>query len=66
LFRDAVKNRLDEYKDMHWETPVSCRSGSFEAKAWCDETKTRITGLQLQFTPAGGDSGEKITHGGNK
>jgi hypothetical protein len=66
LLRDVAKNRLDEYNDTNWEKPILCRSGGFKAKAWCNETKTRITHLQLQFVIVDGDSKEKLTYGGNK
>lgn len=65
LLRDVAKNRLDEYKDTNWEKPILCERGGFKAKAWCDETKTKITRLQLQFVIVDGDSKEELTYGGN-
>lgn len=65
LLRDVAKNRLDEYKDTNWEKPILCERGGFKAKAWCDETKTKITRLQLKFVIVDGDSKEELTYGGN-
>jgi hypothetical protein len=57
LLRGAAEYRLsDKYNNVYWETPMLNATGGFEAKAWCDETKTRITGLQLQFVLAEYDS----------
>lgn len=64
LLRDVAKNRLDEHKGTNWKTPMLCGSGGFKAKAWCDETKTRITRLQLQFVIVNGNSKEELTYGG--
>jgi len=50
LLRQAAECRLlKEYGSVDWGTPILSSTGGFEATAWCDETKTRITGLQLQF-----------------
>lgn len=59
LLRQAAEYRLSkEYGDVDWGTPILSSTGGFEATAWCDETKTRITGLQLQFVLAEYDAGE--------
>ena len=50
LLRQAAECRLlKEYGSVDWGTPILSSTGGFEATAWCDETKTKITGLQLQF-----------------
>ena len=59
LLRQAAEYRLSkEYGDVDWGTPILSSTGGFEATAWCDETKTRITGLQLQFVLTEYDAGE--------
>jgi hypothetical protein len=52
LLRDAAKCRLGDFKDEHWEIPIVCGTGGFEATAYCDEDKTKIIGLNLQFVAA--------------
>jgi len=49
LLRSAIRCRLDEYKDEHWELGIHCSTGGFDATAYCNEDKTKITGLKLQF-----------------
>ena len=49
LLRDAAKSRLGEYKETTHETPIMHGCGGFEARAWCNEDKTHITGLDLSF-----------------
>ena len=49
LLRDAADIRLNMFKDEPWESPVYCGTGGFSAAAWCDEDKTRITRLDLDF-----------------
>ena len=49
LLRSAIRCRLDEYKDEHWEMGIHCSTGGFDATAYCNEDKTKITGLKLQF-----------------
>lgn len=57
LLRGAAEYRLlDKYSNVSWEIPMLNATGGFEAKAWCDETKTRIIELQLQFIVADQDS----------
>lgn len=59
LLRQAAECRLlKEYGSVDWGTPILSSTGGFEATAWCDETKTRITGLQLQFVLTEYDAGE--------
>ena len=49
LLRSAIRCRLGEYKDEHWEMGIHCATGGFDATAYCNEDKTKITGLKLQF-----------------
>jgi len=52
LLRSAIRCRLGEYKDEHWEMGIHCSTGGFDATAYCNEDKTKITGLNLQFVAA--------------
>jgi len=56
LLRDAAKLRLGDYKDTHWEQGIICGTGGFQAMAFCNEDKTKITGLDLIFVLAGWDA----------
>jgi hypothetical protein len=49
LLRSAIRCRLNDFKDEHYEVPIVCGTGGFEAIAYCNEDKTKITGLKLQF-----------------
>jgi len=49
LLRDAADVRLDMFKDEPWESPIYCSTGGFSAAAWCNEDKTKITRLELEF-----------------
>ena len=49
LLRGAIKSRLGEYKNEHHHIGIVNGTGGFEAKAWCDETKTKIVALDLKF-----------------
>lgn len=49
LLRGAAKCRLGEFKDEHWELGIINATGGFTATAYCNEDKTKITGLNLQF-----------------
>lgn len=49
LLHGAAKMRLGEYKNEHWETPIIHGTGGFQAMAFCNEDKTKITGLDLKF-----------------
>ena len=55
LLRGAADSRLNEFKDEYWELGVHHGTGGFEATAYCDKTKTKITGLDLKFILAGWD-----------
>jgi hypothetical protein len=56
LLRGAAKSRLGDFKDTHHEIAIINACGGFEAKAWCDEGKTKITGLDLAFVVTSWDS----------
>lgn len=49
LLRRAVESRLGEYKEIHYEVPIINGCGGLEGRAWCNEDKTHITGLDLSF-----------------
>ena len=49
LLRDAADIRLDMFRDEPWESPIFCNTGGFSAAAWCNEDKTKITRLDLDF-----------------
>jgi hypothetical protein len=49
LLRGAAESRLGRFKDTHHDTPIINATGGFEAKAFCNENKTKITGLDLAF-----------------
>jgi hypothetical protein len=49
LLRDAAKLRLGDWIDEHWEQGIIAATGGFQAKAFCNEDKTKITGLELKF-----------------
>jgi len=49
LLRGAAESRLGDYKSSHHEIGIQNSTGGFEAKAWCNKSKTKITGLQLDF-----------------
>ena len=49
LLKGAIFARLHEYRDWHWELGIHHCTGGFEATAFCNESKTKITGLELKF-----------------
>lgn len=49
LLRGAMESRLGEFKSEPYEVAIINGTGGFEAKAWCDESKTKIVGLRLDF-----------------
>ena len=49
LLRGAMKSRLGDFKSEPHEVAIINGTGGLEAKAWCDESKTKIVGLQLDF-----------------
>ena len=49
LLRGAMNSRLNEFRNEHHELGIVNGTGGFEAKAWCDETKTKIVALDLKF-----------------
>ena len=58
LLRGAAKSRLGDFKRSHWELGIINGTGGFQATAFCDRTKTRITGLDLKFVVNEWDEGE--------
>ena len=56
LLRGAIFARLHEYRDEHWELGIHHCTGGFEATAFCDESKTKITGLELKFVLSSWDA----------
>jgi hypothetical protein len=56
LLRGAAKSRLGDFKDTHHDVAIINGTGGFEAKAFCDEDKTKITGLDLAFIVTSWDS----------
>ena len=49
LLHGVIKLRLGEYKNEHWYEPVQYSTGGFQATAFCNESKTKITALELKF-----------------
>lgn len=49
LLKRAAELRLGTLSDEHWEVGIACCTGGFQAKAYCDEDKTKITSLDLKF-----------------
>jgi hypothetical protein len=58
LLRGAAESRLGDYFDSHWELGIINGTGGFQATAYCDRMKTRITGLDLKFVVAEWDEGD--------
>ena len=58
LLRGAAESRLGDYKDSYWELGIINATGGFQATAFCDENKTRITGLDLKFVVSEWDEGD--------
>ena len=56
LLRGAAKSRLGNFKNEHHDVAIINACGGFEAKAYCDENKTKITGLDLEFVITSWDS----------
>jgi hypothetical protein len=56
LLRGAAKSRLGNFKNEHHDVAIINACGGFEAKAYCDENKTKITGLDLAFVVTSWDS----------
>jgi hypothetical protein len=49
LLRGAMKSRLGSFRHESHEVGIVNGAGGLEAKAWCDETKTKIVALDLKF-----------------
>lgn len=56
LLRGAAKSRLGDFKDTHHDVAIINACGGFEARAYCNEDKTKITGLDLAFVITSWDS----------
>ena len=56
LLWGAAKSRLGDFKDTHHEIAIINACGGFEARAYCNEDKTKITGLDLAFVVTSWDS----------
>ena len=56
LLRGAAKSRLGDFKDTHHDVAIINACGGFEARAYCNEDKTKITGLDLAFIVTSWDS----------
>ena len=49
LLRGAMESRLGSFRYESHEVGIVNGTGGLEAKAWCDETKTKIVALDLKF-----------------
>jgi len=56
LLRGAAKSRLGRFKDTHHDVAIINATGGFEARAYCNEEKTKITRLDLAFVITSWDS----------
>jgi hypothetical protein len=56
LLRGAAGSRLGAFKNEHHGVAIINACGGFEARAFCNEDKTKITGLDLAFVVASWDS----------
>ena len=56
LLWGAAKSRLGDFKDTHHDVAIINACGGFEARAYCNEDKTKITGLDLAFIVTSWDS----------
>jgi hypothetical protein len=56
LLRGAAESRLGAYIDEHHEVGIISATGGFKATAWCNEAKTEIAGLKLEFIVTDWDS----------
>jgi hypothetical protein len=54
--RNAAESRLGDFIEQHHEVGIINATGGFKATAWCNETKTKITGLDLEFIVTNWDS----------
>ena len=56
LLESAAKSRLGDFIEQHHELGIINATGGFKATAWCNEAKTEITGLRLEFIVTDWDS----------
>ena len=59
LLKGASRLRLGEYLDSYWEEGIINSTGGFQATAYCDKNKTKITALDLKFVLEHWDSEAK-------
>jgi hypothetical protein len=57
LLRDVADVRLNMFKEEDYKMPIICSTGGFSATAWCNEDKTKITRLNLDFVVSSWNSG---------
>ena len=60
LLTEAAETRLHQFNNTHWEVGVTHSTGGFHATAYCNESKTKITGLDLKFVLADWDYWDEI------
>jgi hypothetical protein len=56
LLESAAQSRLYNFIEQHHELGVIHQTGGFKATAWCNEARTEITGLKLEFIVADWDT----------
>lgn len=56
LLRSVAELRLGAFIDEHYKVGIISATGGFKATAWCNEDKTEITGLKLEFIVTDWDS----------
>ena len=56
LLKTSAELRLGDYLDEYWEEGIISATGGFQATAYCDENKTKITMLDLKFVLTEWDS----------
>jgi len=56
LLRSVAELRLGAFIDEHYKVGIISATGGFKATAWCNEARTEITGLRLEFIVADWDT----------
>jgi hypothetical protein len=59
LLKGAAELRLGGFLDSYWEEGIINGTGGFQATAYCDKNKTKITALDLKFVLEHWDSEAK-------
>ncbi|MGI9143067.1 MAG: hypothetical protein ACR2IJ_07730, partial [Fluviibacter sp.] len=49
LLQNAAENRLGQFKSENWELGSTNSTGGLRATAYCNEEKTKINKLELEF-----------------